>query len=79
VIFEQFGVKVKYKAKVADSVSIAPVAPVIEPTAPEEFVSEEELEDATEAIPVAQVQVEEKAGEFMLREVLGAQPLKGDD
>jgi DNA polymerase-3 subunit gamma/tau len=79
VIFEQFGVKVKYKAKVADSVSVAPVAPVIEPTAPEEFVSEEELEDATEAIPVAQVQVEEKAGEFMLREVLGAQPLKGDD
>ena len=79
VIFEQFGVKVKYKAKVADSVSIAPVAPVIEPTAPEEFVSEEELEDATEAIPVAQVQVEEKAGEFMLREVLSAQPLKGDD
>ena len=79
VIFEQFGVKVKYKAKVADAVSIAPVAPVIEPTAPEEFVSEEELEDATEAIPVTQVQSEEKAGEFMLREVLGAQPLKGDD
>jgi DNA polymerase-3 subunit gamma/tau len=79
VIFEQFGVKVKYKAKVADAVSVAPVAPVIEPTAPEEFVSEEELEDATEAIPVAKVQFEERAGEFMLREVLGAQPLKGDD
>lgn len=79
VIFEQFGVKVKYKAKVADAVSIAPIAPVIEPTAPEEFVSEEELEDVTEAIPVAPAQAEEKAGEFMLREVLGAQPMKGDD
>ena len=79
VIFEQFGVKVKYKAKVADAVSVAPIAPVIEPTAPEEFVSEEELEDVTEAIPVAPSQSEEKAGEFMLREVLGAQPMKGDD
>jgi DNA polymerase-3 subunit gamma/tau len=79
VIFEQFGVKVKYKAKVADAVSVAPIAPVIEPTAPEEFVSEEEMEDVTEAIPVAPSQSEEKAGEFMLREVLGAQPMKGDD
>ena len=79
VIFEQFGVKVKYKAKVADAPSIAPVAPVIEPTPPEEFVSEEELEDVTEAIPVTPAQEAEKAGEFMLREVLGAQPLKGDN
>ena len=79
VIFEQFGVKVKYKAKVADAVSVAPIAPVIEPTAPEEFVSEEEMEDVTEAIPVTPSQSEEKAGEFMLREVLGAQPMKGDD
>jgi DNA polymerase III subunit gamma/tau len=79
VIFEQFGVKVKYKAKVADAPSIAPVAPVIEPTPPEEFVSEEELEDVTEAIPVTPAKEAEKAGEFMLREVLGAQPLKGDN
>lgn len=79
VIFEQFGVKVKYKAKVADAVSVAPIAPVIEPTAPEEFVAEEELEDVTEAIPVTPAQSEERAGEFMLREVLGAQPMKGDD
>ena len=82
VIFEQFGVKVKYKAKVADAVSVAPVAPVIEPTAPEEFVTEEELEDATEAIsvqPAQSTESEEKAGEFMLREVLGAQPMKGND
>lgn len=79
VIFEQFGVKVKYKAKVADAPSIAPVAPVIEPTPPEEFVTEEELEDVTEAIPVAPDKEAEKAGEFMLREVLGAQPLKGDN
>ena len=79
VIFEQFGVKVKYKAKVADAPSIAPVAPVIEPTAPEEFVSEEELEDVTEAIPVAQPEAAERAGEFMLREVLGAQPLKDEN
>ena len=79
VIFEQFGVKVKYKAKVADAPSIAPIAPVIEPTPPEEFVSEEELEDVTEAIPVTPEKEAEKAGEFMLREVLGAQPLKGDN
>jgi DNA polymerase III subunit gamma/tau len=118
VIFEIVGVKVKYKAKVADEVSLAPVAPVIEPTPAEEFVEPEEFEaeqedlptekiaskpaaavepqtqevhlpEPTEIIdvvspepkakPASKTQVkDEPAGEFVLREILGAEPIKGD-
>ena len=83
VIREMFGVTVKYRAKIAEAPEVKITAPVIEPTEPEEFTSEEELEAAeVEEAPaptVAEPEAEERAGEFMLREVLGAEPIKGDD
>ena len=84
VIFEVMGVKVKYRAKVAEAPEVRPVAPIIEPTPPEEFTQPEEMEaDITEAIPqIPQAQPaesEERAGEFVLREILGATPLKERD
>ena len=78
VIRDTLGVQVKYKAKVAEQPVVAPVAPVIEPQDSDEFVSEEEREDeVTEVIPTVPVETE-KSGEFMLREMLGAKPLKDD-
>jgi DNA polymerase-3 subunit gamma/tau len=83
VIREMFGVTVKYRAKIAEAPEVKITAPIIEPTEPEEFTSEEELEAAEVAeVPapaVAEPEAEERAGEFMLREVLGAEPIKGDD
>ena len=83
VIKEKLGVTVKYRAKVADQPPAPVAAPVIEPTPAEEFVTEEEIEaqePATEVTPVAQSPEEdEKAGEFFLREVLGATPIKSDE
>ena len=79
VIREQLGVVVKYRAKVAE----APVKPesknTVEPTAPEEFTTEEELEaqDAPVEVIQASEPEAEQAGEFVLREVLGAKPIKG--
>ena len=78
VIKDTLGVQVKYKAKVAEQPVVAPVAPVIEPQDSDEFVSEEEHEDeVTEVISTMPVDTE-KSGEFMLREMLGAKPLKDD-
>ena len=80
VIREQLGVVVKYRAKVAE----APVKPesknTVEPTAPEEFTTEEELEaqDAPVEVIQASEPEAEQAGEFVLREVLGAKPIKGE-
>jgi DNA polymerase III subunit gamma/tau len=83
VIREMFGVTVKYRAKIAEAPEVKIIAPVIEPTEPEEFTSEEELEEAEVAeVPaavIAEPEADERAGEFMLREVLGAEPIKGDD
>ena len=83
VIREMFGVTVKYRAKIAEAPEVKITAPVIEPTEPEEFTSEEELEAAevveAPAPSVDEPEAEERAGEFMLREVLGAEPIKGDD
>ena len=83
VIREMFGVTVKYRAKIAEAPEVKITAPVIEPTEPEEFTSEEELEAAevveAPAPTVAEPEAESRAGEFMLREVLGAEPIKGDD
>lgn len=79
VILETYGVRVKYKAKVAEAPSVAPMAPVIEPSEPDEFVSEEEREEeVTEVIQTLPAVETEKSGEFMLREMLGAQPLKDE-
>jgi DNA polymerase-3 subunit gamma/tau len=80
VIREQLGVVVKYRAKVAE----APVRPetknTVEPTAPEEFTTEEELEAQDTPVEVIQASEPEaeQAGEFVLREVLGAKPIKGE-
>ena len=83
VIREMFGVTVKYRAKIAEAPEVKITAPVVEPTEPEEFTSEEELEEPVNEQPVESAAAEtsepERAGEFMLREVLGAEPIKGDD
>lgn len=78
VIKDMFGVIVKYRAKVAEAPEPKVSAPVIEPTEPEEFTEEADYEEPA-AAPEAVAQSEEKAGEFMLREVLGAEQIKGEN
>jgi DNA polymerase-3 subunit gamma/tau len=73
VIKELTGVSVKYRAKVADVPSKAPKAPIIEPNT-DDFSDGEEEELKTEPIS----QADPRTGEFILREVLGAKPIKGD-
>jgi DNA polymerase III subunit gamma/tau len=78
VIKDMFGVIVKYRAKVAEAPEPMASAPVIEPTEPEEFTEEADYEEP-EVAPAVVAQSEEKAGEFMLREVLGAEQIKGEN
>ena len=78
VIRDMFGVVVKYRAKVAEAPEPKVSAPVIEPTEPEEFTEEADYEEP-EVAPAVVAQSEEKAGEFMLREVLGAEQIKGEN
>lgn len=73
VVKELTGVSVKYKAKVADAPSKVAKAPVIEPNQ-EDFSDDTEEELKTEPIS----QADPRTGEFILREVLGAKPIKGD-
>ncbi len=74
VIREMSGVNVKYRAKVADAPSKVAAAPVIESNQ-DEFSEEEEHEELkTEPIATS----DPKTGEFILREVLGAKPIKGE-
>jgi DNA polymerase-3 subunit gamma/tau len=82
VIMEKLGVVVKYRAKVAEQAPAPVTAAIVEPTAPEEFVTEEEIEaqePVTEVIEQPIAAGEEQAGEFFLREVLGATPIKSDE
>jgi DNA polymerase-3 subunit gamma/tau len=82
VIKEKLGVVVKYRAKVAEQAPAPVTAAVVEPTAAEEFVTEEEIEaqePATEVIQQPVAAEDEQAGEFFLREVLGATPIKSDE
>ncbi|MEY5024282.1 MAG: polymerase subunit gamma/tau [Actinomycetota bacterium] len=82
VIKDKLGVTVKYRAKVAEQAPPPVTAPVIEPTPAEEFVTEEEIEaqePATEVIVQPVVPEDDRAGEFFLREVLGATPIKNED
>jgi DNA polymerase III subunit gamma/tau len=82
VIREMFGVTVKYRAKIAEAPEMKISAPVIEPTEPEEFTSEEEFEEPEAPVAISQEAApseSERAGEFMLREVLGAEPIKGEN
>ena len=82
VIRDVSGVTVKYRAKVADAPSKVAPAPVVE-SSPDEFATAEEVEDAvvdpkTEPITKAATEEPKESGEFLLRNVLGAQPLKGE-
>jgi DNA polymerase-3 subunit gamma/tau len=82
VIKDKLGVTVKYRAKVAEQAPPVVTAPVVEPTPAEEFVTEEEIEaqePVTEVIQQPISQEDDRAGEFFLREVLGATPIKSDD
>jgi DNA polymerase-3 subunit gamma/tau len=82
VIKEKLGVVVKYRAKVAEQAPAPVTAAVVEPTAAEEFVTEEEIEaqePVTEDIQQPVSAGDEQAGEFFLREVLGATPIKSDE
>ncbi len=73
-IRDMSGVNVKYRAKVADAPSKVAPAPVIESNQ-DEFSEEEEHEELkTEPIATS----DPKTGEFILREVLGAKPIKGE-
>ena len=80
VIREQLGVVVKYRAKVAEATVKPETKNTVEPTAAEEFTTEEEIEaqDAPEEVAHASEPEAEQAGEFVLREVLGAKPIKGE-
>lgn len=73
VVKELTGVNVKYRAKVADAPSKVAKAPIIEPNR-EDFSDDNEEELKTEPIS----QADPRTGEFILREVLGAKPIKGD-
>ena len=80
VIREQLGVVVKYRAKVAEAPAKPETKNTVEPTPPEEFTTEEELEAQDTPVEVIQTPEPEaeQAGEFVLREVLGAKPIKGE-
>ena len=74
VIRDMSGVNVKYRAKVADAPSKVANAPVIESNQ-DEFSDDEEHEELkTEPIATS----DPRTGEFILREVLGAKPIKGE-
>ena len=83
VIRDVSGVTVKYRAKVADAPSKVAPAPVVESNsdefaAPEE-VEEEAVDPKTEQITQPTAEEPKESGEFLLRNVLGAQPLKGEN
>ncbi len=75
VIFEILGVKVKYRAKVAD----APTPPTAVKTIPkneDDFSAEDQEAEEEEVVPTqTTTDTPERAGEFVLREVLGAKPI----
>jgi DNA polymerase-3 subunit gamma/tau len=82
VIRDVSGVTVKYRAKVADAPSKVAPAPVVESN-PDEFAAPEEVEEEavdpkTEQITQPAAEEPKESGEFLLRNVLGAQPLKGE-
>lgn len=73
VISEVLGVKVKYRAKVADAPTPPPVIPT--PKNDEDFSDPEEDEEPVTSATAIPSQSDERAGEFVLREVLGAKPI----
>ena len=83
VIRDMTQVTVKYRAKIAESENVPPTAPKIEPNDPDEFTDPEEHEEDPQTVQLPQTDSAETdstpTGEFMLREVLGAQKLKGEN
>jgi DNA polymerase-3 subunit gamma/tau len=77
VIREQTGVTVKYRAKIAEAPEKPAPAPKIEPNDQDEFTEPEEHEEL-KTEPIAKAD-DAPTGEFMLREVLGAKPIKGEN
>jgi len=82
VIRDMTQVTVKYRAKIAESENVPPKAPKIEPNDPNEFTDPEEQEEDPQTVQLPQTDTASTdstpTGEFMLREVLGAQKLKGE-
>ena len=82
VIRDLTQVTVKYRAKIAENEKAPPTAPKIEPNDPDEFTDPEEHEEEPQTVQLPQTDSTESdpapTGEFMLREVLGAQKLKGE-
>ena len=82
VIRDMTQVTVKYRAKIAESERVPPTAPKIEPNDPDEFTDPEEHEEDPKTVQLPQTDSPETdatpTGEVMLREVLGAQKLKGE-
>ncbi|MEY4713698.1 MAG: polymerase subunit gamma/tau [Actinomycetota bacterium] len=75
VIFEILGVKVKYRAKVADAPTPPPAVKTI-PKNEDEFSAEDQEAEEEEVVPTpTTTDTPERAGEFVLREVLGAKPI----
>ncbi len=75
VIFEILGVKVKYRAKVADAPTPPPAVKTI-PKNEDDFSAEDQEAEEEEVVPTqTTTDTPERAGEFVLREVLGAKPI----
>ncbi len=75
VIFEILGVKVKYRAKVADAPTPPPAVKTI-PKNEDDFSAEDQETEEEEVVPTqTTTDTPERAGEFVLREVLGAKPI----
>jgi DNA polymerase-3 subunit gamma/tau len=75
VINEVLGVKVKYRAKVADAPAPPPAVKSI-PKNEDDFSAEDEEDEEEEVKPIpTTTESSERAGEFVLREVLGAKPI----
>ncbi len=75
VIFEILGVKVKYRARVADAPTPPPAVKTI-PKNEDDFSAEDQETEEEEVVPTqTTTDTPERAGEFVLREVLGAKPI----
>ena len=75
VINEVLGVKVKYRAKVADAPAPPPAVKSI-PKNEDDFSAEDEEDEEEVVTPIpTTTDTPERAGEFVLREVLGAKPI----
>jgi len=75
VIFEILGVKVKYRAKVADAPTPPPAVKTIPKNEDDFSAEDQEAEEEEVVLTPTTTDTPERAGEFVLREVLGAKPI----